>query len=127
MDDNIIHIILGIWLRISHNIGSDMCYWVLTVSGKVIAWNMVQHVIHTELINPDMKQQIAIFYEELEKQFYDTNFVDDVGAHLYIDDMDEADKSAHGDGPNTPSDEAYGEMITEERPKQEDIDNAALD
>ena len=46
------------------------------------------------------------------------NFVDDVRAGFYIDDVDEADEAAHGDGPNTPSDEAYGDMMSEERPKQ---------
>ena len=33
-DDNII---LGLWISISHKIGSVMCYWVLTLSGKVLA------------------------------------------------------------------------------------------
>ena len=31
------NVTLGRWLGISHKIGSDMCYWVLTVSGNVIA------------------------------------------------------------------------------------------
>ena len=42
----------------------------------------------------------------------DTNFVDDVGADLYIDEMDESDEASHGDGSNAPSDEAYGYMMT---------------
>ena len=62
MDDNII---LGQWLGISQKIGSDMCYWVLTVLGKVVARTTVQHVIITGLIDPDMKRQIEKFDEEL--------------------------------------------------------------
>ena len=41
--------------------------------------------------------------------------------------MDEVDEVAHGDGPNTLSDEAYGDMMAEERPKQYDIDDEAYD
>ena len=44
---------------------------------------------------------------------------DDVGYDFYIDGMDEADEAAHGYGSNTPSDEAYGYMSTEERPNQD--------
>ena len=36
------------------------------------------------------------------------NSVDDVRDYFYIDDVDEADEAAHGDGYNTPSDELYG-------------------
>ena len=54
-----------------------------------------------------------------------TKFVDDVGADLYIENVNEADKMAHGDGYNTPSDEAYGDMMMGERPEQDGIDNAA--
>ena len=39
--------------------------------------------------------------------------------------MDEANESAHGDWSNTPSDETYGEMITEERTEHNNIENAA--
>ena len=44
--DNII--ILERWLGISHKIGSNMCYLLLTVSGKVITQTTVQHVIYTD-------------------------------------------------------------------------------
>ena len=37
-DDNII---LGKWLGISHKIGSVICYWVLNVSGRFVAWNIL--------------------------------------------------------------------------------------
>ena len=47
----------------------------------------------------------------------DTNFFDDVRDDLYIDNVDEGDEAAHGDGPNTPSDETYEDMMMEERPE----------
>ena len=61
MDDNII---LGWWLGISQKNGNDMCYWVLMVSGKVIDQTTVNHVIHTNLLDPDMKGHIKNFDEE---------------------------------------------------------------
>ena len=41
--------------------------------------------------------------------------------------MYEADEVSHGDGPNTPSDEAYGDMMAEERANQYDIDDVAYE
>ena len=59
-DDNII---LGQWLGISHKTVSKTCYWVLTVSGKVIARTTVHHVVHTEFLDTDMKGRIEKFDE----------------------------------------------------------------
>ena len=94
IDDNII---LGKWLRISHKIGSGMGYWVLTVSGKVVALTTIYHVIHSNLLDPYMKGWIEKFDEELEKQLDGTKFVDDVRANLYIDHVDESNEEAHVD------------------------------
>ena len=49
MDDKII---LGIWIGISHKIGSDMCYWVLEVLVKFVARNTVHHMIRTGILDP---------------------------------------------------------------------------
>ena len=46
------NVTLGRWLGISHKIGSDMCYWVLTVSGNVVSWTTVQHVSRDDLLDP---------------------------------------------------------------------------
>ena len=63
-DDNVT---LGRWLRISHNIGSVMCYWVLTVSVNVIARTTVQHVTIVEYLNPVMCERIKEFDKQIEK------------------------------------------------------------
>ena len=81
--------------------------------GKLVTQTTVNHVICTELLDTDMKGRIEIFYEEIEKRLDDTNFVDDFGANFYFDDVDEANEAAHGDGANTPSDEAYEDMTAE--------------
>ena len=40
--------ILGRWLGVSHRIGSHLCYWILTQSGKVLASTTVQHVTNDD-------------------------------------------------------------------------------
>ena len=42
------------------------------VLGEVFYRTMVQHVICTDLIYPDMKRRIDKFDEELEKRLYET-------------------------------------------------------
>ena len=63
---------------------------VLGIDGAV-AWTTEQYVIRTNLLDPEMKGWIDKFDEELEKRLDDTSFVEDVGADLYIDDVDESD------------------------------------
>ena len=58
-----------------------------------------------------MKRRIVNSDEELEKRLVDTNFVDDVGDEFYIDEVDESDEVANSDGSNTPTDEAYVDMM----------------
>ena len=36
---------------VHHKIGSDMCYWVLTKSGTVIAETNVQHVTRYDILD----------------------------------------------------------------------------
>ena len=39
---------LGRWLGISHGVGSDMCYWLITESGKLVSKTSVEHVIRDD-------------------------------------------------------------------------------
>ena len=121
------NVILGRWLGISHKIGSDMCYWVLTVSGKVISRTSVQHVTRDELLDPEMIEIITKFDKDLEKRLDDTNFTNPEAGELCIDDIDDADEVAHGDGSNTPSVDEYADMEPEERPERDDVDDDAYD
>ena len=43
---------LGRWLGISHRVGSDMCYWLITDSGKLVSKTLVGHVIRDDYLNP---------------------------------------------------------------------------
>ena len=40
---------IGRWLGIAHRVGSDMTYWVLTESGRVIARSTVQHITISDM------------------------------------------------------------------------------
>ena len=52
---------IGWWLRIAHCVGSDMTYWILTQSGKVIARLTVQQVIHSEIRTDAIKKRVDDF------------------------------------------------------------------
>ena len=119
------NVTLGRWLGISNKIGSDICYWVLTVSGNVIARTPVHHVIRDELLDPVMIERKKKSDEDLEKRLDDTNFVNPESGELCIDAIDDEDEVAHGDGSNTPSDVYYSSMRTEERPDQDNMDDGA--
>ena len=58
---------LGRWLGISHWVGSDMCYWIMTESGKMIANTTVQHVVRTDLEDPATKARIDGFNRKVEE------------------------------------------------------------
>ena len=46
---------------------------------------------------------------------------------MCIDGIKDADKAAHGDWSNTPSDDEYAYMLPEERPDRDDFDYDAYD
>ena len=46
MDMNEEQATTGRWLGIAHRVGSDMTYWVLTESGKMLARSTVQLTWH---------------------------------------------------------------------------------
>lgn len=47
---------LARWLGISHRIGSDMCYWLITESGQIISKSSVQHVIKGRISQPQCQR-----------------------------------------------------------------------
>ena len=118
---------LARWLGVSHRVGSDMCYWLLTPSGQVIARTPVQHVVRTEMLDPDLKKLIDEFDAKVKERLNDANFQNPDGTDLYMEDEDSAEEQAYGDGSKTPSDAEYGDMLQEERPEADDIDSDAYD
>jgi hypothetical protein len=74
---------LGRWLGIAHRIGSDMTYWILTESGKVIARLIVQHVTTTDMLADAMKTRMSTFDANLHTRLDDKNFHLDTPNHVF--------------------------------------------
>jgi hypothetical protein len=62
-------------MGVAHRVGSDMCYWLMPVSGIPVVNSSVQHVTAEDLQNPEIMQQIDDFNRRLETRLDDTSFV----------------------------------------------------
>jgi Reverse transcriptase (RNA-dependent DNA polymerase) len=80
---------IGRWLGVSHRVGSDMCYWILPVSGHVIARTTVQHITEIEQLDPTTKQRIEDFTTRVNRVLDNTNFIDHEGAAIVPSVLDE--------------------------------------
>ena len=69
--------ILARWLGISHPVGSDMCYWLITESGKLVSKTSAEHVTLDDMLESGTKQQIDIFNTKPEERLDDTSFMVD--------------------------------------------------
>jgi hypothetical protein len=128
---------LARWIGVSHRVGSDLSYWLITESGKIISKMSVEHVIRDDYLQADKRKEIDVFNLRLEASLDDANFmVDGEGEFdsLYLQDIDDNlnsgvrradDDIAPSDEDMTPTSEDYGDMHTDERP--EDDDEEAVD
>lgn len=116
---------LARWLGISHRVGGDMCYWLVTASGKVISKSSVQHVIRDDFSNPNSKAQIDEFDRRLKERLDDDNFQIDLpdGMDSFrLPDVNLPEELDNRDEKNIPSDAEYGDMLFGERPEDDDED-----
>ena len=118
-------IALARWLGISHRIGSDMCYWLITESGQIISKSSVQHVIKEDFLNPDVKETIEKFNKRLVERLNDSNHRVELpeGAEKYrLPDIPLPDDLEHDerDERNIPRDDEYGDMLVDERPDDDE-------
>ena len=108
---------LARWLGISHRVGSDMCYWLLTESGKVISKTSVEHVTREDTATEDGARKVKDFNSKLEERLDDTNFQTQPTAEygaLYLEDTDDGGGNSgvtansdlsDGDGDERPDDD----------------------
>jgi hypothetical protein len=66
---------LARWMGVAHRVGSDMCYWLMPVSGVPVVNTTVQHVTSEDLRNVDIQAQVDDFNTRLHQRLEDTNFV----------------------------------------------------
>jgi len=115
---------LARWLGVSHRVGSDLCYWLVTESGQIVSKTSVEHVTRDDYLENDTKKKIEEFNQRLEERLDDTNFIlqgeDGVNLRMLEDITDEDGIGAMAEGGITPTEEEYGDMLVEERPDIED-------
>jgi hypothetical protein len=69
---------LARWMGVAHKVGSEMCYWLIPVSGIPVANTTVQHVTLEEMHNPDIQVQIEAFDKALVVRLNNTNHTIDM-------------------------------------------------
>ncbi len=109
----------------SHRVGSDLSYWLITESGKIISKTSVEHVTRDDYLQVDKKAEIDEFNRRLEETRNDANFIVEGEGEfesMYLEDIDDDGNPgvAHADDINTQSPEDCGDMHIEERPEQDD-------
>ena len=65
---------LGRWANVSHHVRSNMCYWIIPTTGNQVADTTVPHVTWDDMADPTLKEMIAAFNNELNKNLDDSNF-----------------------------------------------------
>ena len=107
---------LARWLGVSHCIGSDLCYWLILDTGKIISKSSVEHVMRNNYLNEDTKQQIDNFNQKLSDLLHGNNFqLDSDGEFdsMYLDNIE--DDPVFNPGVTYPGIEPpvkdYGDMV----------------
>jgi hypothetical protein len=97
--------LIGRWLGIAHRVGSDMTYWVLTKSGRIIARSTNQHITMTDMQQEAIRQLMEVFDMSITARFADEHFVLLEPGLFYLD--DDLEPTEPEDDPNMPMDAEY--------------------
>ena len=62
---------IGRWLGVSHNVGSALCYYVVTSQGNVISRTSVQHFTTNDIAIPEIQQALRDYHTELQTHISD--------------------------------------------------------
>jgi hypothetical protein len=115
---------LARWLAVSHCVGSDLCYWLVTDSGQVVSKTLVEHVTRDDYLHEDIKKQIEDFDKKLKGCLDDSNFIlqgeDNVDLRFLEDIVDDNGIGAIREKGIMPTGEEYGDMLVEEYPEEDD-------
>jgi hypothetical protein len=116
---------LAQWLGVSHQVGLDVSYWLITESGKIISKTSVEHVTSDVYLQTDKKAEIDEFNQKLDESLADASFaIEGEGGFdsMNLDDIDDDMNPGvtSKDDRNTPSKLDYRDMLTNERPHDKD-------
>ena len=112
---------LARWLGVAHRVGSDLCYWLLLDSGKVIARTTVQHVVREDYVNDDTRSQIEHFDRAVEERLSDHDFILHEPNDFYIQDELTDDNCV------ARNEEGYNDMNVPEAIEADDMDDEFMD
>jgi hypothetical protein len=108
---------------LTHRVGSDLCYWIVTDSGQVVLKTSVEHVTREDYLNEDRKAKVKEFEKKLGQRLDDSNFIlqgeDNVDLKM-LEDLDDEGIGAVMEDGITPTEEEYDGMIVEEHPEAND-------
>ena len=110
---------LARWLGVSHRVGSDMSYWLITENGKIISKTSVEHVTRDDYLQTDKKVEINEFNRKLKEALDDANFIIEGEGEfesMYLEDIEDVVNPgvAYMSDINEPSPEDYWDMVIEE-------------
>jgi hypothetical protein len=108
------------WLGVTHGISSDLCYWLLLESGKIIARTTLQHVVRKDYLNNNVKLEIERFDRSVEDQLSVQNIaLNDQNAFCIQDEPD--------DVPTVTREENYGNMNLPDTPEADNVNYSLID
>ncbi|KAI2502107.1 hypothetical protein MHU86_12337 [Fragilaria crotonensis] len=115
---------IGRWLGIAHRVGSDMTYWILTESGRVIARSTVHHITFSDLVTNATRARVSTFDDTLLTRLSDTDFhIEHPYPVFYVQDDDLPADVDPADA-HIPADAEYGDMY---QPAKLDADDVEFD
>ena len=104
----------------AHRDGSNLCYWILTTSGIVLARTTVQHVTALETSDEDIRMHVNTFNWIVKERLDDTAVTDnDTLGTGFLEDVELVDEELHHLG-QFPSDLEYRDMLVEDKPEADD-------
>ena len=104
----------------AHHVGSDLCYWILTASGKVLARTTIQHVTALETSDEDIRTRVDTFNRIVKERLDDTAVTDnDTHRTGFLEDVELVDEEVCRWG-QLPPDLEYGDMLVENKPEADD-------
>jgi len=84
---------IGRILGVAHQVGSDLCYWVLTATGCIIARTTVQRVIKADQLLPTVMVKMQEFDQKVKEKLDDQHFREEIPADgLTLEDEDPNDE-----------------------------------
>ena len=116
---------IGRWLGVSHNVSYQLCYYVLTDKGRVIARHSVQHITEDELKRNDINRKMVAFDNAIKIR-KDQVILDTTQWHdLYVLDLEAHADDSSPDTDFTPSDD--NDVAYEEEDLHKDVVFEPLD